>query len=90
MKDSEEKEKVKEPEKFELDEKVLKRKSQYDMQGFMLVFARTGPYVVHSIYDKYVYKLRTDPVVTWKKVGYLCNLINSSKLEKYIDGEVLY
>jgi len=77
--------------KYELGEKVWKRESKYDTKGFTPVFAPrwTGPFVIHAIWDKNVYKLRTDPLVTGKKVGYLQNAINGHRLKPYVEGELL-
>jgi len=36
-----------------------------------------------------VYKLRTDPLVTRKKVGYLRNAINGHRLKPYVEGELI-
>ena len=49
--------------KFYLGQKVWKRESKYDGKGFVPVFAPrlTSPFVVHSVFDKNVYKLRTIP-----------------------------
>lgn len=76
---------------FELGQRVWKRESKYDGKGYAPVFAprRTGPFVIHSVWDKNVYKLRTDPVVTGKRVGYLNNSINGSRLKAYVEGEVV-
>lgn len=68
---------------FELGQRVWKRESKYDRKGFAPVFAprRTGPFVIHSVWDKNVYKLRTVPFITGKRVGYLKNPINGSRLK---------
>ena len=49
---------------FEQGQRVWKRESKYDGKGYAPVFAPcwTGPFVIHSVWDKNVYKLRTDPV----------------------------
>jgi len=77
--------------KYELGEKVWKRESKYDAKGYTPVFAPrwTGPFVIHAIWDKNVYKLRTDPLVTRKKVGYLRNAINGHRLKPYVEGELI-
>lgn len=73
---------------FRLGQKVWKREPKYDGKGKLVpVFAPrwTGPYVIHSVYDKNVYKLRTIPDGT-KKVGYLKNPINGSRLKPYVEA----
>ena len=73
---------------FQLGQKVWKREPKYDGKGkFVPVFAPrwTGPFVIHSVYDKNVYKLRTIPDDT-KKVGYLKNPVNGHRLKPYIDS----
>lgn len=73
---------------FRVGQKVWKREPKYDGKGsFVPVFAPrwTGPYEIHSIYDKNVYKLRTIPGGS-KNMGYLKNPINGSRLKPY--GEV--
>ncbi|RPB26458.1 hypothetical protein L211DRAFT_835305 [Terfezia boudieri ATCC MYA-4762] len=57
---------------YELGQRVWKRESKYDGKGFALVFAPrwTGPFVIHSVWDKNVYKLRTDPFITEKREGF--------------------
>ncbi|KAF8428391.1 hypothetical protein BGX38DRAFT_1299370 [Terfezia claveryi] len=76
---------------FQLGDKVWKRESKYDAKGFTLVFAPhwTGPFVIHAVWDKNVYKLRTDPLIIGKKVGYLKNPINGYRLKPYIEGELV-
>ncbi|KAF8456190.1 hypothetical protein BGX38DRAFT_1163122 [Terfezia claveryi] len=56
---------------YELGQRVWKRESKYDGKGFAPVFAPrwTGPFVIHSVWDKNVYKLRTDPLITGKVGG---------------------
>ncbi|KAF8451659.1 hypothetical protein BGX38DRAFT_1259471 [Terfezia claveryi] len=78
-------------EEFELGQKVWKRESRYDAKGFVPVFAPrwTGPSIVHTVFDKNVYKLVKDPEVTGKKVGYLRNPISGMRLREFVDGEVL-
>lgn len=82
---------VEAPPKFVRGQRVWKRESIYNTKGFPPVFAPrwTGPCVIHSIWDKNVYKLRTDPVVTGKKVGYLKNPINGYRLKAYVEGELV-
>ena len=82
---------VEAPRKFFLGQRVWKRESKYDTKGFTRVFAPrwTGPFVIHSIWDKNVYKLRKDPLVTGKKVGYLKNPINGYRLKAYVEGELV-
>ncbi|KAF8445288.1 hypothetical protein BGX38DRAFT_1271323 [Terfezia claveryi] len=46
-------------------------------------------FFIHSVWDKNVYKLRTDPLITGKRVGYLKNPINGSRLKAYVEGEVV-
>ena len=72
---------------FELGQKVWKREPKYNGKGFVPVFAPrwTGPYIIHSVYDKNVYKLRTVPDGL-KKVGYLKNPINGSRLKPFVDA----
>ena len=76
---------------FALGEKVWKRESKFDGKGFTPVFAPrwTGPFIIHSVWDKNVYRLRTDPLVTGKKIGYLRNPINSHNLKAYVEGELV-
>lgn len=71
---------------FQLGQTVWKRDPRYDGKGqFVPVFAPrwTGPYVIHSVYDKNVYKLRTIPEGA-KKVGYLKNPVNGSRLKAFV------
>ena len=79
------------PAKFVLGQKVWKRESKYDTKGFTPVFALrwTGPFVIHSVWDKNVSKLRIDSLVTGKKVGYLKNPINGYRLKAYVEGELV-
>ena len=68
---------------------MWKREPKYDGKGkFVPVFAPrwTGPYVIHSVYDRNVYKLRTIPV-GGKKAGYLKNLVNGWRLKLYVDAD---
>ena len=77
--------------RFQLGQKVWKREPKYDGKGkFVPVFAPrwTGPYVVHSVYDRDVYKLRTEPS-SGKKAGYLKNPVNGSHLKAFMEQEVL-
>ena len=78
------------PPRFQLGQKVWKRESKYDGKGFVPVFAPrwTGPFVIHSVYDKGAYKLRTLPS-DGKRSGYLRNPVNATRLKPYVDGEVL-
>ena len=74
---------------FQLGQKVWKREPRYDGKGpFVPIFASrwTGPYVIHSVFDKNVYKLRTVPDGT-KRTGYLKNPVNGSRLKPYVDGD---
>lgn len=77
--------------KYVVGQKVWKRESKFDGKGFAPVFAPrwTGPFVVHAVWDKDVYKLRTDPSVTGRKVGYLKNPINGLRLKEYVEGELM-
>ena len=54
---------------YELGQRVWKRESKYDGKGFAPVFAPrwTGPFVIPSVWDKNVYKLPTDPLITRKR-----------------------
>ena len=63
-------------------DKVWKRESKIDGKGFVPVFVPrwTGPFDIHLAWDKNVYKLRSDPLITGKKVGYLKNPINGHRL----------
>ena len=74
--------------RFELGQKVWKREPKFDGKGFVPVFAPrwTGPYIIHSVYDKNVYKLRTIPDGQ-KKAGYLKNPINGSRLKPFMEDE---
>ncbi|KAF8432182.1 hypothetical protein BGX38DRAFT_261913 [Terfezia claveryi] len=85
------KEELAEVERFELGQRVWKRESQYDAKGFVPVFAPrwTGPFEVHSVFEKNAYKLRTVPEVTGKRIGYLRNPVNGARLRRYVDGEVV-
>lgn len=76
--------------KFSLGQKVWKRESKYDGKGFVPVFAPrwTGPFIIHSIYDKGVYKLRTVPT-EGKNTGYLRNPVNGARLKAFVEGDVL-
>ena len=76
--------------RYQLGQRVWKRESRYDAKGFVPVFAPrwTGPFVIHSVYDKGAYKLRTIPS-NGKKAGYLRNPVNASRLKPFVDGEVL-
>ncbi|KAF8456151.1 hypothetical protein BGX38DRAFT_1139896 [Terfezia claveryi] len=76
---------------YQLGDKVWKRESKYDTKGFTPVFAPrwTGPFVIHAVWDKNAYKLRTDPLITGKKVGYLKNAINGYRLKPYVEGELV-
>ena len=60
-----------------------------DGNGFVPVFAPrwTGPYIIHSVFDRNVYKLRTVPS-DGKKVGYLKNPVNGSRLKLFVDVAV--
>ena len=74
--------------RFQLGQKVWKREPKFDGKGkFVPVFAPrwTGPYVIHSIYDRNVYKLRTVPDGS-KKTGYLKNPVNGHRLKPFVDG----
>jgi len=53
---------MKEPKMFELWRKAWTGESQYDTKGFVPMFASRWacPYVI-SVFDKHVYKLRSDP-----------------------------
>lgn len=81
----------KSPPQFEMGQKVWKRESKYDSKGFTPVFAPRwiGPFIIHAVWDKNVYKLRTDPLVTGRKVGYLKNPVNGFRLKAYVEGELL-
>ena len=73
---------------FQLGQKVWKREPKFDGKGkFVPVFAPrwTGPYVIHSVYDRNVYKLRTVPDGS-KKTGYLKNPVNGHRLKPFVDG----
>lgn len=87
----EEKNVVKEHISFALGQKVWLRESKFDEKGFAPVFAPrwSGPFVIHSVWDKNVYKLRTDPSVTGKKVGYIKNPVNGHRLKPYVEGELV-
>ena len=76
--------------RYQLGQQVWKRESRYDTKGFVPVFAPrwTGPFVIHSVYDKGAYKLRTIPS-GGKKAGYLRNPVNASRLKPFVDGDVL-
>lgn len=76
---------------YAVGQKVWKRESKFDGKGFTPVFAPrwTGPFVVHAVWDKNVYKLRSDPTITGKRVGYLKNPINGSRLRAFVEGEVM-
>lgn len=67
------------PYTYQLGQKVWKRESKYDGKGFVPVFAPrwTGPFVIHSVYDKGAYKLRTVPG-DGKRAGYLRNPVNAT------------
>lgn len=73
--------------RFQLGDKVWKRDSKYDGKGFVPVFAPrwTGPFAIHSVYDKGAYKLRTIPEAG-KNPGYLRHPINGSRLKPYVEG----
>ena len=70
---------------------MWKRESKYDAKGFTPMFAPrwTGPFVIHTLWDKNMYKLRMNPPVTGKKVGYLRNAINGHRLKPYVEGELI-
>lgn len=77
--------------RFQLGQGVWKREPKYDGKGkFIPVFAPrwTGSYVIYSVFDKDVYKLRTE-AAGGKKVGYLRNPVNGSRLKAYVEGEVV-
>ena len=78
------------PYTFQLGQKVWKRESKYDGKGFVPVFAPrwTGPFVIHSVFDKGVYKLRTIPA-DGKRPGYLRNPINGARLKPFVEGDIL-
>lgn len=72
---------------FELGQRVWKRVPKYDgKRKFVPVFAPrwTGPFVIHSVYDRNVYELRTIPDGN-KNVGYLKNPVNRSRLKPFVD-----
>lgn len=71
-------------------DKVWLRESKFDGKGYAPIFAPqwTGPFVIHAVWDKNVYKLRSDPTVTGKKVGYLKNPVNGFCLKAYVEGEM--
>ena len=56
----------------------------------MPVFAPrwTGPFIVHSVYNKGAYRLRTIPG-DGKRAGYLRHSVNGSRLKAFVDGELL-
>ena len=77
--------------RFQLGQKVWKREPKYNSKGrFIPGFAPrwTGPYIVHSVYDRDVYKLRTEPS-GGKKAGYLKNSVNRSRLKAFVEQQVL-
>ena len=42
--------------------------------------------MIHSVFDRNVYKLRTIPL-GGKKAGYLKNLVNGSRLKAYVESD---
>ena len=75
---------------YQLGQQVWKPESRYEAIGFVPVFAPrwTGSFLIHSVYNKGTYKLYTIPS-NGKKAGYLRNPINASRLQPFVDREVL-
>ena len=76
--------------KYKMGDSVWKRESKYDGKGFAPVFAPrwSGPFIVHAVWDRNAYKLRTDPTVTGKQTGFLSHPMNGSRLRPFVEGDL--
>ena len=78
------------PEGFHVGDWVWLRETRYDNKELCPVFAPrwTGPFQVWEVWDKGVYRIRSDPKFTGKKTpGLLRNPINGNRLKPYVDRD---
>lgn len=64
--------------------------SKYDGKDSAPVFAPrwSGPFIIHAVWDRNVYKLRTDPMVTGKQTGFIRHPVNGPRLRVVVDCEL--